>query len=149
MSALSFISVYMYLSLKSLILYLLQLYLRSELATHTVRAKKTPEAQEVAVDSQYNASCVWKAEHADQRYALEWDGEPVRANFPLLLRHVSTNELLYADPSASVLNDFGSPEIEVSCKHNRRDPMKNLFCMVMQNSRPSEPSKNGGDDDRS
>ncbi len=40
---------------------------------------------------------IWRVEYIDPKYRLEMEGEPVKANSPVLLRHCATGEYLGAN----------------------------------------------------
>lgn len=63
----------------------------------------------MAANKGYNN--VWIIDHLDPNYRFEMQGQPVKPNEPILIRHASTSHYLGSD-SATYKNDFGS-EFEV------------------------------------
>lgn len=67
-----------------------------------------------------NFDGVWVIEHIDPNIRFEMQGEYVRANEPVLIKHFHTNVCLAADSEAKYANDFGT-EYEVYCNDHSRN----------------------------
>ena len=67
--------------------------------------------QEACVSAKNSYYGVWIIDHLDPNYRFEKQGEPVKANEPILLRHASTSHYLASD-TLKFKNDFGN-EYEV------------------------------------
>ena len=68
---------------------------------------------EATMHGKSNYAGVWLVDAIDPNFRMEMQGEPVRVNEPLLLRHCSTSHYLASDDKRYA-NDFGG-EKEVMC----------------------------------
>ena len=110
------------------------LYLRSERNSPSVCAPVTRNAQEVSIDSYVDYSSVWKVVYRDPKLRLDYEGTPVKANYPLCIIHAQTGEMLSSKLKSIVRNDFGK-EYEVCGKSERNihkvEEDNNAFCLVV------------------
>jgi len=75
----------------------------------------SPESrkQEASAHSIDHYNCTWVLETLDPNFRFEMQGEPVKANEPMLIRHAQTGHYLASD-SVRHGNEFGG-EWEVMC----------------------------------
>lgn len=73
-----------------------QLFLSSE-ASSPQRCAKFSRKQEVSVTNKTNVNTIWVCEHADPKVRFGMVGQPVKANEPLLIKHVLTSQWLATD----------------------------------------------------
>jgi len=95
-----------------------ELFLRSQRQSPSVCAPVTRNAQEVSVDSHQDFAAVWKVVYRDPKLRLDFEGTPVRGNYPLCIVHAQSGEMLSSSTGAVMRNDFGK-EYEVCAKANR------------------------------
>lgn len=88
-------------------------YLHSELVTPMVAAKFSRH-QEVVAISVTSGETKWTVVHPDPGLRAEYEGEPVVAGEPVLIKHVQTGSFLASDSKVPYKNLFGC-EFEVHC----------------------------------
>lgn len=89
-------------------------YMQSELVT-ALAAAKFSRHQEVTAYGVPSGETLWQLLYPDTHSRFEMDGEPVKANGPLVVRHVHTGSFLASD-EIHFNNVFGT-EYEVHCFH--------------------------------
>ena len=77
-------------------------------------ASAVSNKQCVAMTTEKGYEGVWVLDHVDPNQRFELQGEIIRANEPVLFRHVGTNVFMATDPANKYKNDFGT-EHEVYC----------------------------------
>eukprot|EP00759_Apiculatamorpha_spiralis_P020355 PhF_6_TR25754/c0_g1_i1/m.36313 len=107
-------------------------YLHSELKTLTSYSKITRQ-QEVCVTDKQLKGAVWATVFGDEKFRFEMEGQPVKANAILMLKHSASNATL-SSSKAVYPNDFGA-EFEVCCsgtgpKNTSAGRDQNYFVMV-------------------
>jgi hypothetical protein len=89
--------------------------------------------QEVSIDFEQEKDSIWTCQFTDPKFRVEYEGEPVRGNSPILVLHSMTNQFLGSGASKKVLNDFGKEE-EVFCKTllnvHRVEEQQNIWSIV-------------------
>lgn len=76
--------------------------------------------------TQPNFDTVWVVDHIDPNERFEMQGEFVKANDPVLIRHHHTSVYLAADDKSKYNNEFGT-ENEVYCfNHSTKNRSQNL-----------------------
>ncbi|KAF0975859.1 hypothetical protein FDP41_005186 [Naegleria fowleri] len=116
------------------------IYLRSEKPSPTCFASGTSSAekcQEVSVDQVVNYETVWKVQYLHKGYRLEYEGQMVNVNEPIILTHCATNQCLSSNKSIVMLNDFGK-EYQVFCKtsltiHKTEDVCNHFMILQAEN----------------
>ena len=107
-------------------------YLRSQLVSHST-SSPISKLQEVSVDVANDNQSSWICEYMNPQYRVEYEGEVVRGNKPLLIKHNGTNQLLGSGANKMVYNDFGL-EHEVYCKTmlniRKMEEDNNVWCLV-------------------
>jgi len=89
-------------------------YMHSELVT-ALAAAKFSRHQEVAAHSAPSGETLWQVLYPDIGLRFEFDGEPVPAGSPLVIKHKMTGSFLASD-EIPYANIFGT-EFEVHCFH--------------------------------
>ena len=101
-----------------------KLYLFSTPAT-TQNYSPVTRQQEVAMHCKANYNTVWEVEHVNPNVRFETGGQPVRANEPILLKHLATHHYISSD-NKPLKNDYGQ-EFEVSVySHATQNKSQNL-----------------------
>lgn len=70
------------------------------------RYSKVSRLQEVIFMLKNNHNTVWSIEHTDPNERLEMEGQPIRCDDSVLIRHDMTNQWLAAD-TKTYKNTFG------------------------------------------
>lgn len=117
--------------------------LRSQIVSY-LSASPFSSFQEVSVDEEKEKESIWVCECLDPKYRVECEGEVVKGNLPILIKHQWTNQLLGSGANKMVLNDFGF-EHEVYCKTmlniQKVEEENNIWCLVYEKP-VSESSSN-------
>jgi hypothetical protein len=111
-------------------------FLRSQIVSY-FSASPISSFQEVSVDEEEDKESIWICEFLDPKYRIECEGEIVKGNTPILIKHQWTNQLLGSGANKRVLNDFGY-EHEVYCKTmlniQKVEEENNVWCLVYEKS---------------
>ena len=76
--------------------------------------------------TQPNFDSVWIIDHIDPNERFEMQGEIIKANDPILIRHHHTSVYLAADDKTKYNNDFGTEYEVYCCNHSTKNRSQNL-----------------------
>lgn len=118
-----------------------KLYLTSYQYTATIKAPVTQKQIACASAAPMDYNSVWVIDSPDPNDRFEMQGEIVKADAPVLIRHVQTSVFLGSDNVVKYKNEFGT-EYEVHChNHSTNYKTQNLEMEYQGRLTSDVPSK--------